>query len=175
VGWTDAPRPQPDGTESSAHTEASGRVVTEDVASSVAAAMEHLSSALNDPAAIIYVRDVEGRYVWVSDSYGEQLPFGRRDVIGKTNRELHGDAARNWEVADSFARISRDFITTAEDLYDTKRRRWRKFVSTKLMLQFHGVPYLVGISVEVKDANAAAYEHRLGELRARLIEQMGSV
>lgn len=149
--------------------------MTEDAATCIAAAMEHLAAALNDPAAIVYVRDVDGRYVWVSDSYGEQLPYARRDVIGKTNRELHGDAAQNWEVADSFARLSSDFITTAEDFYDTKRKRWRKFVSTKLMVHFRDTPYLVGISVEVKDAHAAAYEHRLGELRARLIEQMGRV
>jgi PAS domain-containing protein len=140
----------------------------------IAEQMEHLAGLLNDPSAIIYVRDAAGRYVWVSDSYGRELPHTREQVIGRTNRELFGvDASRNWEVADNFATATADFITTAEDLYDTRRRRWRKFVSTKLAVAFRGERYLVGISVEVKDAHAAAYEHRLGELRARLIEQMG--
>lgn len=133
----------------------------------------HLAEVINDPAAIIYVRDAHGRYVWVSDSYGRELPFTREQVLGKTNRELHGPAAGNWEVADSFAMITNDFVTTAEDMYDVKRRRWRKFVSTKLVIKTLGVPYLVGISVEVADAHAVAYERRLGELRARIIEQMG--
>jgi PAS domain-containing protein len=132
-----------------------------------------LVTLINDPAAIIYVRDEDGRYVWVSDSYGEQLPFTREQVIGKTNRDLFGEAAGNWEVADSFSRVTNDYISTAEDLYDSRRKRWRKFISTKLMATFAGEPYLVGISVEVKDAHAAAYEKRLGELRARLIERMG--
>lgn len=136
--------------------------------------MASLAAQLNDTAAIIYVRDAAGRYVWVSDSYGQLLPFTREQVIGKTNRELFGnDAARNWEVADSFAQITTDFVTTAEDLYDTRTRRWRKFISTKLVVKFHESPYLVGISVEVNGPSAAAYELRLGRLRARLIEEMG--
>jgi PAS domain-containing protein len=146
-------------------------------AASVAAQMQHLAKLLNDPAAVIFVRDGDGRYVWVSDSYGEQLPFTREQVLGRTNRDLFGDAAGNWEVADSFARITNDFITTAEDMYDPrpKWRRWRKFVSTKLMITIAGVPYLVGLSVEVKDAQAQRYEQRLGQLRARLIEQLGGL
>lgn len=136
--------------------------------------MERIVAALNDQAAIVYVRDEKGRYVWVSDSYGEHLPFTREQVLGKTNRELHGDAARNWEVADAFTRVTNDFVTTAEDMYDVRRRRWRKFVSTKLMVRVQGVPYLFGVSVEVKDADAQAYEQRLGRLRASLIDQMES-
>jgi PAS domain-containing protein len=143
--------------------------------SDVAEYMDRLVAALNDPMAIVYVRDTEGRYVWVSDSYGEQLPYTREQVIGRTNRELHGDAALNWEVADAFARGMNDFITTAEDMYDARAgyRRWRKFVSTKLVAKICGVPYLCGISVEVRDAQAQVYERRLGQLRARLIERMG--
>lgn len=137
------------------------------------AAMEHLAEVINDYDAIIYIRDHLGRYVWVSDSYGRELPFTREQVLGKTNRDLFGDAARNWEVADGFARATQDFMTTAEDMWDMRTRRWRKFVSTKLIVRIYGVPYLVGISVEVKDAAAQRYEQRLGEVRARLIEQMG--
>ena len=137
--------------------------------------MDALVDLLNDPAAIIYVRDANGRYVWVSDSYGDQLPHTREQVIGKTNRDLFGEAARNWEVADMVARATADYMTTAEDMYDARPgwRRWRKFVSTKLMIRIAGVPYLVGISVEVRDAQAQRYEQRLGHLRAQLIERMG--
>lgn len=137
--------------------------------------MASLAAQLNDPAAIIYIRDADGRYVWVSESYGRLLPFSRDQVIGRTNRELYGEGARNWEVADSFASITSDFITTAEDLYDARSRRWRKFISTKLMVRFQETPFLVGISVEVHGPHAAAYEQRLGRLRARLIEEMGRV
>jgi PAS domain-containing protein len=141
----------------------------------VAEHMDRLLAAINDPMAIVYVRNAEGRYVWVSDSYGEQLPYSREQVIGRTNRELHGAAAMNWEVADAFARGSNDFITTAEDMYDSRPgfRRWRKFVSTKLVAKIDGEPYLCGISVEVRDSHAQLYEQRLGQLRARLMERMG--
>ncbi len=141
----------------------------------VARQMEALADLINDTAAIIYVRDADGRYVWVSDSYGEQLPFTREQVLGRTNRDLHGDAARNWEAADSFTRATNDFMTTCEDMYDDRPgwKRWRKFVSTKLMVRLDGVPYLVGISVEVRDAQSQRYEQQLGQLRAQLIERMG--
>jgi PAS domain-containing protein len=149
--------------------------VTDSAQEDVARHMEALAVLLNDPAAIIYVRDVEGRYVWVSDSYGEHLPFTREQVLGRTNRDLHGPAARNWEVADSLAQITSDFMTTCEDMYDTRPgwRQWRKFVTTKLMVTIGGVPYLVGISVEVRDAHARKYEQEIGRLRAQLIERMG--
>jgi hypothetical protein len=95
-------------------------------------------------------------------------------VLGRTNRELHGNAALNWEVSDAFARGTNDFVTTAEDMWDARPgyRRWRKFVSTKLVAKIDGMPYLCGISVEVRDAQAQAYEQHLGQLRARLIERM---
>jgi PAS domain S-box-containing protein len=152
-------------------------VTSPDEQSAVVRHMEVLTQIINDPAAIIYVRDADGRYVWVSDSYGEQLPHTREQVMGKTNRDLFGDAARNWEAADSLTRASTDFTTTAEDMFDPRPgwKRWRKFVSTKLMARVAGVPYLVGISVEVRDAEAQRYERRLGELRAQLIERMGDL
>lgn len=137
--------------------------------------MAKMAELLNDPDAIVYVRDTEGRYVWVSDSYGRLLPFTREQVVGKTNRELFGDAARNWEVADGFTRGTNDLLTTAEDMFDARSKRWRKFVSTKLMIRVRGIPFLCGISVEVKDSQAQAYEHKLGELRARLIDRVGSL
>lgn len=132
-----------------------------------------LQELINDPKAIIYVRDRHGRYVWVSDSYGQQLPFTRSQVIGKTNRELFGEAAGTWEVADGFTRATRDFMTTTESLHDPRTRRWRSFISTKLIATFAGAAYLVGISVELTDASTEAYERHLGELRAALLQRMG--
>ncbi len=151
--------------------------MTEPEATTIDRCMTALADLLNDAAAIIYVRDKDGRYVWVSDSYGEQLPHTREQVMGKTNRDLFGDAARNWEVADSLTRATNDFMITAEDMYDPRPgwRRWRKFVSTKLMLKIASVPYLVGISVEVLDADAQRYERELGHLRVQLIERMGEL
>lgn len=137
--------------------------------------MARMAELLNDPDAIVYVRDTDGRYVWVSDSYSRLLPFTREQVIGKTNRELFGDAARNWEVADVFARGTNDLLTTAEDMFDARSKRWRKFISAKLVIKVRGVLFLCGISVEVKDTQAQAYERQLGQLRARLLEQVGSL
>jgi len=138
------------------------------------AQISHLAAVLNYPAAIIYVRDADGRYVWVSDSFGDLLPFTREQVLGKTNRDLFGDAAANWEIADAFARVSLDFVTTPEDLYDKRTKKWRKFLSTKLTVKYRGVPYLVGISVEIKGANAERYERIVGRLRNEIMSLMGT-
>jgi PAS domain-containing protein len=144
----------------------------------IARHMGALDDVINDPAAIVYVRDTAGRYVWVSDSYAENLPFTREQVLGRTNRDLYGvDAARVWDVADALTRATTDFMVICEDMYDARpgSRHWRKFVSTKLMLTIAGTPYLVGISVEIRDTAAQRYEQHLGQLRARLIERMGPV
>lgn len=138
------------------------------------AELERLHDVTNDAGAILYVRDADDRYVWVCETYGRLLPFTREQVIGKTNRELFGaDAARNWEVADSFARATHDFMTTAEQLYDKRTKRWRKFISTKMVIDIGGKPYLVGISVEVTGPHAEAYERHLGEIRGRILAHMG--
>lgn len=138
------------------------------------AAMAHLCEVINDRRAIIYIRDDAGRYVWVSDTYAQQLHLPRERVIGKTNRELYGPvAAKTWEVADSFARLSTDFVCTAETLFDTQTKRWRKFISTKLMVTFAGLPFLAGISVELLPPLSVAYEEQLGAIRAELIALLG--
>ncbi len=131
-----------------------------------------LEQAVNDPRAILYVRDAEGRYVWVNDAYDTGLPMGRVQVIGKTNRDLYGEQAANWEIADRFVAATSDFIVTVEELHDTRRKKWRRFVSTKLCAQFQGKPYMLGISIEITDPHAHRYQHTLGELRARLIARL---
>ena len=133
----------------------------------------HIERIVSDPKAIIYVRDDSGRYVWVNDAYGKYLPHSREQVIGKTNRELHGEeASRTWEAADSLSMAADTFVVTPEQMFDERSRNWRKFVSTKIPIRAGGQRYLVGVSIEILDDNVIEYERRLGQVRARLIEQM---
>lgn len=134
--------------------------------------LEDLQTIADDPDAIVYVRDEQGRYVFVNDNYGRLLPFTREQVLGKTNRELHGDAALNWESADSLTTATRGFVVTTEQMFDKKRRRWRKFVSTKVHITLGGQPHLAAISIEIDGKRDAELEIELGKLRAKFIEAM---
>jgi len=135
----------------------------------------NLERIVSDERAIIYVRDDEGRYVWVNAKYLADLPVDKDRIIGRTNREIYGDqAARGWEIADSLATATNTFVITPEELYDRPRRKWRKFLSTKVMIGIGEQRYLAGISIELVDDDAVRYEKKLAEFRARLIEQFGT-
>lgn len=132
--------------------------------------MWRLEQFNDDPDAIIYIRDLQGRYVWVNDAYERLLPQTREQVIGRTNREVFGDEAANWEVADALTVASDRFTVTEETQLDPRTRKYRRFVSTKTMVDIEGQSYLAGISIEVKDNRAASLEHDLSMLRAQLLD-----
>lgn len=135
---------------------------------------DFLERIVADERAIIYVRDLDGRYLWVNDTFRREVPVDMDSLMGRTNRELFGEeAARNWESGDAMAIAANTFIITPEELYDTQRRRWRKFLSTKDTFTIADRRYLVGVSVELLDADAERYERKLAEFRARLIERFG--
>lgn len=132
--------------------------------------MWRLGQFSDDPDAIIYIRDLQGRYVWVNDAYTRLLPRTREQVIGRTNREVYGEEAAAWEVADGLTMASDKFTVTEETHYDPRAKKYHRFVSTKTMIDIEGAPYLAGISIEVKDNRAAHLEHELAEVRARLLD-----
>lgn len=130
----------------------------------------YLERIVADERAIIYVRDADGRYVWVNDRFDTDLPVTREAVMGKTNAEIFGaEAARAWDIADGLSRAVNSFVITPEDLYDQTSRRWRKFLSLKIPLRMQRGLFLVGVSVELVDASAIEYEKKLAGFRARLI------
>lgn len=132
--------------------------------------MWRLEQFNDDPDAIIYIRDRLGRYVWVNDAYTRLLPQSREQVIGHTNRELFGEEAATWEVADALTVASDRFTVTEETLFDLRAKKHRRFVSTKTMVDIEGQSYLAGISIEVKDDRAAGLERSLSLLRAQLLD-----
>lgn len=135
-----------------------------------------MSDIMDDPNAIIYIHDKEGRYVYVNDNYAQLLPFSRDQVLGKTNAELYGEkAARNWDMTDALTLASNSYTIIEENLFDKRIKKWRKFLSTKaLITDDEGKQYLAGISVEVRDTNSLEYERRLAQFRARFLEALYS-
>jgi PAS domain S-box-containing protein len=132
--------------------------------------MWRLEQFSDDPDAIIYIRDLQGRYVWVNDAYERLLPQTREQVIGRTNREVFGDEAANWEAADGLTVATDRFTVTEETQFDPQAKKHRRFVSTKTMIKIRGVSYLAGISIEVKDDRAASLERSLALIRAQLLD-----
>ncbi len=133
-----------------------------------------LSRIVNDDRAIIFVRDADGRYVWVNDAFLADLPVAADQLIGRTNREIFGvEASRGWESADALSMAANSFVITPEELYDRQRRKWRKFLSTKVAVTVGRKRYLAGVSIELLDDSAIQYERKLAEFRAYLIERFG--
>ncbi len=133
-----------------------------------------LGRIVNDERALIFVRDEEGRYVWVNDAFLADLPVTADQLIGRTNREIFGvEASRGWETADALSMAANTFVITPEELYDQQRRKWRKFLSTKVAVTVARKRYLAGVSIALLDEKAIQYERKLAEFRAYLIERFG--
>ncbi|RED51619.1 PAS domain-containing protein [Aestuariispira insulae] len=65
---------------------------------------------LNNAPTPIAVRDEEGRYIFVNRSYREQFLEGRKNINGKTDREL-----LNTTIAETLAKHDQDVMRKAED------------------------------------------------------------
>ena len=134
-----------------------------------------LVPALDDPDVIVFIRDRDGRYVYVNDNYGRLLPINREQVMGKTNRELYGDAAKQWEMTDALTWASGTPTTTEETQWSPEERRWKRYAMTKLpALASDGKTYLIGIALEIKGKDADDYDAKLFELRSRVMSLLRS-
>lgn len=131
--------------------------------------LEQLVESIHDPDAVVYVRDMLGRYVYINDAYTRIIHKHPLEVIGKTNAEIFGPQAASWEIADKAVVENKDFAVIPEHFLDPATNLWRSFLSTKLIIFFGGESYLAGVSVEVKGADAVKYAERLIAIRETIV------
>ncbi len=125
-----------------------------------------LRSFLNLSAAVIYIKDWEGRYQWVNEELLRVLQISSDQVLGKTDHdffppekaeELHALERRVWEEN---ATLQTEEVLPLADGDHT-------FIVTKFPLQRGGQPYaLGGICVDISDRIRA--EAALREREAQL-------
>lgn len=126
-----------------------------------------LEAIINQTEAIIYVKDQQGRLKLVNTSYLNLFGMRRSDVIGKTERELHGES-----IADHVHAHDKQVFATGRSHEFTEKipvnGSVRYYHTIKYLLK--GVPgyenCLCGISTDITEQ-----EQTLKDLQERVKEQ----
>ncbi len=122
---------------------------------------QRLQSILDNARAVIYVKDIDGRYVLVNQLFESLFHVRRIDVVGKTDRDLFPPEladiyqANDQRVLAAGAPLQFEEVAPQDDGAHT-------YVSTKFLLyDASGVPYAIcGISTDITSRKRAEVELR---------------
>jgi PAS domain S-box-containing protein len=137
-----------------------------------------LLEAISEHApAVIYVKDLVGRYLMVNRRYAEVTGLGQSAVIGKTDYELFCPEQAECFVAMD-QRVIRAGHALTEEQVAVVAGEPRNYISVKCpLLDEADEPYaVIGISTDVTDLHNAqarlrqAYEELEGRVRERTVE-----
>ncbi|MEK9628710.1 MAG: PAS domain S-box protein [Nitrospinota bacterium] len=117
----------------------------------IANTKSQLEAILDNSPAIIYMKDMSGRYLMVNQFYEEALNINREDIIGKTTHEVFPKV-----LADQFVKNDHRVMTTLQP-QEVEEEIWDHAAGKKtvLSIQFplkheNGNPYgICGISTDI--------------------------
>lgn len=116
---------------------------------------------MDHSSAITYIKDIEGRFVYINEPFERELGILSRDILGKTGFDLWPEeTARQFRDNDAAVMRAQQPLEVIETTVgaDGVRRRW-------LSLKFpfrgkDGLPLLGGISVDITEREKAERELR---------------
>ncbi|MGB6222375.1 PAS domain-containing protein [Haloferula sp.] len=123
---------------------------------------QRLQEMMDNSPAVVYLKDLEGRYLMVNRGYEELFGIDRDDVLGRTDHEFIGDR----EFADKFRENdlkvmeAGEALQMDEELYVEGEPRW--YVTARFPLRdIDGKIHAVGgISTDITDRKRAEEETR---------------
>jgi len=133
-----------------------------------------LQGIMDNTNAIVYVKDLDGRYLRMNQVWSKEMARPIDSSIGKSDTELFGaEQAAPW-IANDTEVLRQGLPVTREETFSPART----FVAAKFLLKdTSGKPYaLCGLSTEItalKEAEAG--EHRMRALLKNIIDSMPSV
>ncbi|HEY8770390.1 MAG TPA: response regulator [Thermoleophilaceae bacterium] len=123
------------------------------------ASQARLQGILDNTNAVIYLKDLEGRYLLVNKAFERLVGVSSEDAVGSTNHDLlTGDAAEQMTRNDAFV-ITNNRALEAEE-HVMADGQLHTFVSVKFPLRDQkGVPYATGgVSTDITDRKQAELE-----------------
>ena len=136
--------------------------------------VRRLTDILDNSAALIFVKDLGGRYVLVNDHFAQRFRLPRERIIGRTDHEIFPtEAADAYAASDHTVLTSGRPLEVEEPLTDVIDGRW---LSIKFPLRDeHGRPYAVGgISTDITDRTRAEAAEREAREEAERANQAKS-
>lgn len=111
-----------------------------------------LEDILNHTPAVVFIKDLEGRYIHVNQNYADERGLPVEEIIGKSDRDLHPpEIAEMFRVNDRKA-IETDSPVIIEEQFEIAARM-HTFITTKFPLKdVDGETYaMCGIGTDVTD------------------------
>jgi PAS domain S-box-containing protein len=132
-----------------------------------------LQAIVDNSAAVIYVKDLQGRYLLVNRCFGELLRLPQADILGKTDHQLFpAEVADAFRVADARAAGAASAVTAEEEA------PWgdevRTFLSVKCPLRDDGgrLTGVFGISTDITERKHAQARLQAQLERLQLLDQI---
>jgi len=136
----------------------------------IRASQNLLRDIVDNSAAVIYVKDLEGRYSLVNRRYSEIFHISQEDIVGKTDYDLFSkEAADAFRMVDERVAAAQSAITQEE--MAPHDDGMHTYISVKCPLwDTEGKPYAIfGISTDISDRKQMEGALRSSEEHTRLI------
>jgi PAS domain S-box-containing protein len=136
----------------------------EQIAEALRASQRQLQDIVDYAPAVIFIKDLEGRYLLVNAEYERVIGVGRRDTIGRSDLDLLvPEAATSVRRHDRRVIEDNDALEFEELILTTQG--WRTFLSLKFPLHdAEGQPYgLCGIATDITERKRIEAELRRSE------------
>ena len=135
---------------------------------------EQLQAILDNAPAVVYLKDLEGRFLLVNRSYEQLTELDRAQVLGKTDAELFPPDLAAMYQANDRAVLEQKIAIQSEETAPSSKGIFT-YLSLKFpLLDADGVPYaLCGISTDITDRkqSEAALQQAKADLDIRVQER----
>ncbi|MEM9506647.1 MAG: chemotaxis protein CheB [Cyanobacteria bacterium P01_E01_bin.35] len=130
-----------------------------------------LRAILSTTSSIIYLKDLEGRYLLANRQYLESLQLKEADILGKSDRDLFPQAIADSLIAHDHQVIASKSVLKFEEQGFVKNQPLRTYISTKAPLfNEQGEVYAVcGISTDISELKHTEAELRESADRERTV------
>jgi len=118
---------------------------------------QKLQELMDNSPAVVYLKDVTGRYLMVNRGYEELFGLDRSDVLGRKDHEFIADkeAADRFRDSDLKVLEKREAVQMDEQLYVDGRPRWYVSVKFPLFDTNGRIHATAGISTDITDRKEA--------------------
>lgn len=128
---------------------------------------ENLFPWIADPEVVVYVRDMNGRFVWVNQAFQRDHDVTNEQMHGKTQGEFFGaEVAKPWDMTDMLTKASRTPTSSLEPYNDKGHMRY--YLLTKMIVpDKNGTEYIFGVTKEVLPKKEKVTAEQITELANR--------